>query len=84
MTEVSIAEAKAKLSEIVARARMGETQVITSRGKPVAKIVAPDAVISRPSKVLDLHALDSFLASMPASTPDGSDTVVKLRDGYRS
>ncbi|CAN7449759.1 type II toxin-antitoxin system Phd/YefM family antitoxin [Mesorhizobium caraganae] len=38
---VSIAEARTKLSELVRRAKAGEEIVITRRGKPVAQLVAP-------------------------------------------
>ena len=36
MTEVSVAEAKAHLSELLDRVERGEEVVITRRGKPVA------------------------------------------------
>ena len=38
MADVSIADAKAHLSELVDRAEAGETVRITRRGKPVARI----------------------------------------------
>ena len=38
MDTVSLAEAKARLSELVARAAEGETVQITRRGKPVAQL----------------------------------------------
>jgi len=38
MDTISLAEAKARLSELVARAADGETVQITRRGKPVAQI----------------------------------------------
>jgi prevent-host-death family protein len=43
MTDYSVAEAKAKLSELIERAERGEGVVITRHGKPVAEIkpVAP-------------------------------------------
>ena len=43
MGSVSIADAKAHLSELVERASGGETVQITRRGKPVAQIVAANA-----------------------------------------
>ena len=43
MGTVSIADAKAYLSERVERAAGGETVQITRRGKPVAQIVAAKA-----------------------------------------
>ena len=38
MVEVNLAEAKAHLSELVARAEAGETIQISRRGKPVAQL----------------------------------------------
>ena len=43
MGSVSIADAKAHLSELVERAAGGEAVRITRRGKPVAQIVAARA-----------------------------------------
>jgi len=57
-TEVSIAEAKARLSELVRRVELGgETIVITRRGKPVARLV-PAVEDLRPGNIAtDLHGL---------------------------
>lgn len=41
-THVPVHEAKAKFSEILRRAGDGEEIVITSHGKPVAKVVPPE------------------------------------------
>ncbi len=43
MSVVGAFEAKTKLSELLARVERGEEIVITRRGKPVAKLVAPGA-----------------------------------------
>ena len=40
MSEVNLAEAKAHLSALVARAEAGETVSITRRGIPVARLIA--------------------------------------------
>ena len=40
MTDYSVAEAKAKLSELIDRAEKGEGVVITRHGKPVVEIKA--------------------------------------------
>lgn len=40
MTTMNIAEAKAKLSELVARAEAGEEVVIARAGKPAVRLVA--------------------------------------------
>jgi antitoxin (DNA-binding transcriptional repressor) of toxin-antitoxin stability system len=41
---MSVAEAKAKLSEMLARVEKGERFTITRRGKPVAVVSAPEGV----------------------------------------
>lgn len=38
--EISVAEAKSRFSELLKRAEVGETIVITRHGKPVARIEA--------------------------------------------
>lgn len=43
MTTMNIAEAKAKLSELVARAEAGEEVVIARNGRPSVRLVAADA-----------------------------------------
>ena len=55
--QVCIAEAKAKLSEIVAAVEAGESRVITRRGKPIAKIVPVDAEIVASRPRLDVEAM---------------------------
>ena len=50
---MNIAEAKAKLSELVARAEAGEEVVLTRNGKPAARLVAVPA----PSTVRQPRAL---------------------------
>lgn len=42
--DVSVREIKARLSEYLRRVKRGEEVVITSRGKPVARIVGPEDV----------------------------------------
>lgn len=42
--EVSVAEAKAKLSELLKQVEAGEKVTITRRGKPVAVLSAPEKV----------------------------------------
>lgn len=42
MTTISLAQAKNQLSELVERARGGETITVTRRGKPVARLIPAD------------------------------------------
>jgi prevent-host-death family protein len=70
-TEVSIAEAKAKLSELVRRVEMnGETITITRRGKAVA-ILAPAPENPRKNWITDLRGLF-------ADCPEACDEIDKV------
>ncbi|MBV8799919.1 MAG: type II toxin-antitoxin system Phd/YefM family antitoxin, partial [Alphaproteobacteria bacterium] len=61
MGDISIAEAKAHLSELLDRVEAGQTVRITRRGKPVARLV-PEA---KKKKRIDVEALRKFTESMP-------------------
>lgn len=78
MGHVSVAEAKAKLSEILDRVIAGEDVIITRRGKEVAKLTLPQA---RPAKKpLDIEALKARLATMK---PYPGNSVLDMRDEER-
>ena len=44
MTNIPVAEAKNRLSEIIARVEAGEEIAVTRRGKPVVRLVAAQPV----------------------------------------
>lgn len=44
MTNIPVAEAKNRLSELIARVEAGEEIAVTRRGKPVVRLVAADVV----------------------------------------
>ena len=50
MAEVGILEAKTQFSALVAKAERGEETVITRHGKPVARLSAVTAAVSRPPR----------------------------------
>ncbi|OQW78369.1 MAG: hypothetical protein BVN33_00495 [Proteobacteria bacterium ST_bin13] len=76
METYSIADAKARLSELIDRAEAGETVSITRRGKPVARLVAED----QPKKPIDVEAMRRAAAlSKPYVDPDGLSFVERLR-----
>ncbi len=79
MTRVSLADAKAHLSEWVARAEAGEAVCITRRGKPIAQLTA----FVRPKKPVDLEALRKLTASAPEQTESAGDFVRRMRDEDR-
>ena len=62
MVQFSISEAKAKLSELVEKARLGEEVVITKLNRPVAKIVPISPAVRRPGtgKGHVLYMADDF------------------------
>ena len=81
MADVSIAEAKAKLSEIVAAVEAGETRVLTRRGKAVAKIVPINE--RSPRAKLDIEALRKLTDSMQGPIVDSDEFLRSWRDDVR-
>lgn len=79
MSSVNLAEAKAHLSALVARAASGETVNITRRGKPVARLVAAE----RARKPVDLDILRALTASMPPQSEPAGEFVRRMRDSDR-
>jgi len=79
MSAISLAEAKAHLSELVDRVEAGDSIDITRRGKRVARLTA----VAAPRKPIDLAALQSLTSVMPASSPTAADLVRAMRDGDR-
>lgn len=71
MEAVNLAEAKARLSELVGRAEAGEDIRINRRGKPAVRLV-PVATSKKP---FDWDALKAFTDSLPVSTL----TVAEMR-----
>jgi prevent-host-death family protein len=59
---LSVAEAKARFSELADRVARGERFVVTRRGVPALGLVPPDEVGARPSEKLGLAALAGALA----------------------
>lgn len=77
---VPVAEAKAKFSEMLRRAGEGEEIVVTSHGRPVARIVPPtNARTSRGEWIEELMELRKATAG--AATRD--EIVEWIREGRR-
>ena len=76
---VSLAEAKAHLSEITELAALGETVLITKRGKPVARVSRPEL----PRKPVNLSALRQLTADMPVQAEDAGTFIRRLREDAR-
>lgn len=79
MESVSVAEAKARFSELVARAADGESVQITRRGKPVAQITP----IRKPRKPIDIEALRALTSSMPMQSESAGEFMRRMRDDAR-
>ena len=61
---VNVAEAKAKLSELLEVALRGEEVIIAKRGKPLARLV-PENPQRRELGFLDFDIPDSFFEPLP-------------------
>ena len=74
MKRAGIREARQNLSALIEHVKKGREIVITDRGRPVARLVAPTTESSQP--VPDLSA---FRRKMPVVTPRLSSSIVKDR-----
>jgi prevent-host-death family protein len=79
MTTISLAKAKAKLSELVERAASGETVCITRRGKPIAQITAARL----PREPIDAAVLKTLTDTMPPQTESAGAFLWRMRDDDR-
>jgi prevent-host-death family protein len=77
MLEVSVAEAKARLSGLLDAVEAGESVVITRRGRSVAQLVQ-----QRPVQDL-LPRLEALRGSLPRQSRSGVEVMRQLRDGER-
>jgi len=76
---VNLADAKARLSELVERAAAGEAVCITRRGKAVAQITAVDT----PRKRIDRAALRAMTDAMPVQPQTARDFIRRMHDDDR-
>ena len=79
MISVTLAEAKARLTDLVDRVEAGESIDITRRGKPVARLTAPE----RPRKRIDVAALQALTATLPPQKQDAVDLAATMREDDR-
>jgi len=79
MNTVSVAEAKAHLSELLNQVEAGEEIVITRRGQPIVRLISE----RKPLKPLPLPSLAAFRATMSQSPISSADLIRQMRDeGY--
>ena len=76
MDTVSLAQAKARLSELLNKVEGGQEVVITRRGKAVAHL----SPAIGPKKPLPLGELADFRASMPPLRRPSADLLREARD----
>ena len=79
MKTVNLADAKARLSELVERAAAGEAVCITRRGKVVAQITA----VETPRKRIDPAALRAVTDAMPVQPQTAREFIRCMRDDER-
>jgi prevent-host-death family protein len=79
MEEVTVAEAKAHLSELIDRAGRGEQVRITRRGKLVAQLTG----VERQVKPIDLNALRALTGSQPIQPEPTRSWLRSVRDEER-
>jgi prevent-host-death family protein len=77
--EISLADAKTHLSELVEQAANGDDVIITKRGKPVARLSAVKARRQR----IDAAELRKITDQMPFQTIPAGEFVRAMRDGDR-
>ena len=76
MITVNLAQAKARLSEILDKVESGQDVVITRRGRAVAHVSA----VVRPRYPLPLRDLAEFRAAMPHLRRPAADLLREMRD----
>lgn len=81
MERINLAEAKARLSEILDRVELGESIEITRRGKPAARIVPVEP--KREWKRVDVSALRKLHEAMPYQAESAGDLIRRMRDEAR-
>ncbi len=79
MADITLADAKARLSELVTRVAAGDGVRITRRGKPVAQLTQVQT-LRRP---VDLAALRAVTEAMPKQDEAAADLIRRMRDGER-
>ncbi len=79
MVTVSLAQAKAHLSELLDKVEAGESVVITRHGRAVAQMLAA----ARPKQPLPVEDLAAFRATMPRLRRSSAERLRAARDEGR-
>ena len=78
-TSVTLAEAKARLSELTERAAAGEVLIITKRGRPFGRL----AGVKVSKLAVDVARLRQLTSGMACATAEGDAVVRRMREGAR-
>jgi prevent-host-death family protein len=77
--DISLAEAKTHLSDLIDQVSKGEEVTITKRGKPVARLTPV-----QPKRIrIDAKALRAHTSTMTFQTQSAGDFIRAMRDGDR-
>ncbi len=76
---VSLAQAKAHLSELAELAATGEEVVITKRGRPVVRLSPPTV----PRRAVDVRMLRELTARLPEQAAPAAEFLQQVRDDSR-
>lgn len=76
MKKVSVVQAKAHFSEMLAEVESGNEVLITRRGTPVAKLSS----VERTRLPLNLEAIDAFRDGLTPTPERAADLIRRMRD----
>jgi len=79
MLTVSLAQAKARLSELLDKVESGEEIIVTRHGRAVARILSA----AQPKEPIDLDRLAAFRATMPSLGRPSVELIREMRDDER-
>ena len=79
MLRVSLAEAKARLSELLRKVEAGEEVIITRRGREIARIRG----VAQKKKPIPFEELAAFRAKMPRLRMSSAKLIRQMRDEGR-
>lgn len=76
MLRINLAQAKARLSELLDKVEAGEEVIITRRGREVARLRG----VTHAKQPLPLRELAAFRATMPKMRASGAKLIRQVRD----
>ena len=79
MNTISLADAKAHLSELIDQVEAGATIEITRRGRPAARLTS----VTTPRRRIDAALLQSLTATIPQQAVSAAELMRSMRDGDR-